>query len=225
MNTQIDTSRDVSKLVREIFLDDLDMPVSSVAKIIAEQTGETLSETQINSIKSDVERRIARALPVAEPRQQEQEYFTNRPRLVVGNKNKMTKDTAMARKGRALVDVTEKRKWLNDWALENGGQATIKEAKEALQKQFGEALGTSYIAQTLKDARQLLLEERRRQRHEAATVAVPENLTVAAVPSPTAQPSLRETIRSIASLMRVSGIRKLEILPDGTVNFEASTST
>jgi hypothetical protein len=67
----------------------------------------------------------------------------------------------MIKKGRGLVDVEEKRTWLRKWADDRGGMVIIKEAQRALIDQFGEGLGTSFVANTLKAARQKTLDEKK----------------------------------------------------------------
>lgn len=218
MDTQAQTTvADARELAREIFLDDLDMPLESAIAIIAEQTGTSLSLDDISRLRSDVSQTIARALPPQESMLVVQREPFNKPRFVTGSKQTRT-ESAMARRGRALVDVTEKRKWLNDWALEKGGMATIKEAKEALLAKFGEGLGTSYVARTLKDARQLLLDDRRSRQPLAQLV---ESHPLAAVPSVEGN-SVLETVRSIANLMRISKIKRIAIDADGSISYEAS---
>jgi len=205
----VETQRQESPaiLARNIFLEDLDMPTDSVIKIIEQQTGIRVTELDVNTIRTGVSKAISRAMP---PKIYDSEQkFTNRPRLIIAK----PKEAAMPKRERTLVDVNEKRAWLNDWVLEKGGLATIKEAKEALIAKFGEALGTSYIARTLKDARQLLLEERNRQREEHPIQEIQ--------PSPDLSP-LRETVRNIAHLMKTAGIKKISVEGD-EVSFEAST--
>jgi len=221
METQMRESKDPMRLAREIFLDDLDMPVSSAIQIIGEQTGVYFPVAEMTRIKSDVERLVARALPEREATPVNPSYFTNRPRLIIGKQKEPASENDMAKKGRALVDTEEKRAFLKKWAEDKAGMATIKEAKEALNDKFGEALGTSYIANTLKETRQGILDERRKQvLGETAAVLAAHPIAAAE----TELTAMESAVKSIANLMRVSRIKSIRIEENGEIKFEAATT-
>lgn len=211
MNVATGSVTDATQLAKDIFLDDLDIPALTVQKIVEEMCGERLAVETILNIGKAVSKTIGKALPERTLFQREPvTSFANNPRLVLHKKAPETVE--MAKRGRAQVDVQEKRVWLNDWILRQPRIPTIKEAKLALKAQFGEALGTTYIAKTLTTAHQLVMDERRR--------TAQANPLVTAVEVPAV--GLSDTVRAIAALMQAKGIKKVSVSDEGEIDFETT---
>lgn len=194
------------QFARTLFLDDPEMSIDTACRIVNDQFERGLHKSAVSQIRAAVRQSINAAMPDREPEPKEEpNSFVNRPRLVSTNKG--VEEEMEHRKGRATVDTGIKRTFLGDWATENP-LSTIREAREALRKQFGETLGTSYIADTLKAARALVLEH---QRKSTPIIVTPER-------------TLREVARDLASVMKSAGIKSLRLNTDGTIDFEASLS-
>jgi hypothetical protein len=193
---------EAESLAREIFLEDTSTSIDTAARLIHDGCHRSLHKSAITRIRQEVRQTIAASTPQHEPIVVEEEGFVNHPRLVGSEEGVVD-----IKKGRANVDTESKRKYLGDWAM-NNPLSTIREARDALRKEFGETLGTSYIADTLKAARNLMAEERKK--------TVGETLVI----SP--QKPLREIAREVAVIMKSAGIKSMRINADGSVDFEAA---
>lgn len=213
--------RDAEEFARGLFLEDREFSVSTAIQLIRENCGRTLSEQEVEGIRSRVINRIEGAIPVEkwrETRKATTPGFTNRPRLVVTPKQE-TGGVVVARKGRPQVDVQEKREWLDGWLSTQPRIPTIKEAQAALREHFGEALGTTFVAQKLTEVHNRFVEERRRQLNAQQATVAPV-LAPVPVTAPVVAP-LRDIVKIIADLMKVNGIRKIAIDDEGRPTFEA----
>lgn len=126
-------------------------------------------------------------------------------------------DEFVSKIGHSYVDTQTKRVWLQEWLKSQPRIPTNKEAREALLERFHEALGTTYIANAIREAHERFAEEIKKRNEESTTVpiVVPE--------APKALP-LRRTVQEIAVMMREAGIKKIILSEDGQIDFEAFTS-
>lgn len=209
---------DAEELARKLFLDDPDTSIDDAAREVDRLYRRSLGKDALSRIRRDVRECInakmgseGRSAPPAAV-----QVFVNRPRLAaprlkVGVEEEKVEKMAK----RPMVDSHEKKKWFDDWALANPW-STIKEARAAITTQFGEGLGTDYIAETLKTARHLVVE----QRKAPELKSVPETSVVTLQP----EKSLNDTVRELASAMKAAGIKSIKRNEDGTVDFESSLS-
>lgn len=101
----------------------------------------------------------------------------------------------------------EKSRFLSDWALQHP-LATIREARAALMRQFGITMGTTFISETLRIARQVHEEGAQKEREVVHPVQEEG-------------PRTPQGILMLVRTMRALGLRKVEILADGTFTYEA----
>lgn len=245
-NLQVDDGlKEAETIAKEIFLEDSEMSIDTAARLIHDRCRRSLHKDAISRIRAQVRQSIHAALPslTAVPKvfgasvkneapKGDTTYFVNRPRFVdrvrIGAKGEEMKNEA--KKGRAVVDTDTKRKYLGDWAM-NNPLSTIREARDALRTEFGETLGTSYIAETLKAARGLVVEEQKRKSGSYPAVTPPSLTPQPVLPlSPPGQmglapelmsrQSLREVARALAKAMKDAGIKSIRVNPDDTIDFE-----
>jgi len=123
---------------------------------------------------------------------------------------------ANGRKEEAVVAATqpdttpskeEKSRFLSDWAMAHP-LATIRQARAALYDKFGITMGTSHISETLRIARQI---------HEESRGTTTSTKTPDVVDAPKTPAGILLLVRT----MRALGLKKVEILADGTFTYEA----
>ena len=204
------SNEDASGFAKSLFLEDRDFPVDTVLQMVKENCNRSLSLEEVEEIRKNVLTSINRAMPLGGTFKPVVPTFTNRPRLALA---KQTEKVPMVKRGRAQVDVTEKRQWLDKWLFEQPRIPTIKEAQAALKEHFGEALGTTFVANRLTEYHEQIFKERKQPESE-----------------PTVNPdafhtqSLQDAIKLIANLMRTNGIKKIAVDEEDGVNFEAALS-
>lgn len=103
----------------------------------------------------------------------------------------------------------ERRAWLRAWAEQNP-RGTIDAAKKALRAQFGVGVGTEAVASIIREVQTELL-ERGKASAEPETI---HHTSISGIPS-----SIPAVLFEIVALMRRGGIRRVEILPTGSVLF------
>jgi hypothetical protein len=231
------------EMARNLFLDDPDLSIDDAARQLDSMTDRTLGKDVLSQIRREVREHINRSMGAGTPRPivnlpataRKDTKFANHPRLAEDKNLKVVPGTSVAsvddyQKGaemdgknmarRPQVDSGEKKKWFENWALENPW-STIKEGRAAITAQFGEGLGTDFIADTLKTARKLT--------QEAASAArEAQNVPQANAPQPIAKegsgpvlmglPSLGDGLKSIVAIMKEHGIRTVTINKDGSVD-------
>ncbi len=207
---------DAEELAKKLFLDDPDMSIDEAAREVDRHCQRSLGKDALSRVRREVRERInskmgSQSFPAPAP---VKPGFVNRPRLAEPKAQEAKVEANMAGGRRPMVDTVEKKKWFNDWAFSNPW-STIKEARASITTQFGEGLGTDYIAETLKTARHLVVEQRKD--NELKSIPLP---TVLATALPSEKP-LREVIREVAVMMRAAGVKSIKINPDGSVDFES----
>lgn len=111
-------------------------------------------------------------------------------------------------------------RFLEAWAMDNP-LATNEAAREAVRARFGLGLGSSVISRTMRAARHAW-EAQRRAAARAQVPMTPPPLPTRPAPEEDneAEPTLQTQILDWARGMRGSGVRLIEIMPDGRVRFE-----
>lgn len=137
----------------------------------------------------------------------------------------------MAKKKQSTTE--ERRSWFSNWAMEHH-DASTSEAREALYREFGVALGTTYISETLRTARSLFEEDQRAKgakpafgpeesdplppseiaSHELHTIT-PQDLGSA---SPERERAL--TLKLALQILRDNGVREVRVKEDGTYSVD-----
>lgn len=119
----------------------------------------------------------------------------------------------------------ERAKFLNEWALANPG-ASIAQARASLKDRFGMTMATHYIAETMRLARQIHDEDRRKKAATDAVGLTPTAATAVAESNASDKKPLQspESIAIFARTMKLAGIRKIEIFPDGRYTYEVEST-
>lgn len=244
MNTAMKTDKSVAEeYVRNLFNTDPYLSIDEVARLLDKGRFHRLHKSDLARIRIFVKQQLAsqgklQALP---PQIRKKNDVFNPPRLAIqpALEQNNVQSTTGADMGAAHntphksfrpSSKKERADFLYQWA-DKHPHATIVDARKALLEEFGMAVGTAFIAETLKFARQVhgvdpKPQEKPLTAAQTATVAevtgvpVPAPAPVAAAPAevPTLSP---HSIQGIVQAMKALGLKKVELKEGGNVSFEA----
>jgi hypothetical protein len=117
----------------------------------------------------------------------------------------------------ARATKVDRLRYLESWAMENP-LATIEAARDTVRQKYGISLGTKIISDTLRNAKALWEAQRRDAVERNVPMAPPSAPRLVEAPAPVE--SIGQHIARIASELKASGIRLVEVLPDGNVRVE-----
>lgn len=157
--------RKAHDLARDLFLENPGLSIDAAARTINETCDRGLVKTEISLIRQEVRSRISHGAngikwPHA-PKLKAREPF-NPPHFGEPQRPKLkaveSEATMPAKKEQPqsppLSTKEERAAFLSDWAEKNPN-ATIADARAALNERFGLAMGTAYIADTLRVAKEI----------------------------------------------------------------------
>lgn len=192
---------------RDLFLEDPGLSIDNAARTLSERfRNQGLVKDEISRIRLEVRNRIRSASGVASRLSRPERAPFNPPHHAPEQRKKEPEQKPaevipMRPKPqthpRAPEAKKERIKFLSDWVMTHP-HARISDAVAALKKEFGTALSTRYVADTLKVAREL---------------------TGLEGSAPTTPPTVFH-LAQIAKQLREHGIRRIDILPDGRYTVE-----
>lgn len=183
------------EFARQMFIASPDLSIDEAARQISDRfKGNGIHKSRISEIRNNVRERMP----------------FNTPRLAVAvQQDEESAVTTLAKHVRNIIPKTSsteiRRAFLSDWA-EKHPDATIQDARDALDERFGKGLGIQYINDTMKAARELF-----GRRH----------VLLQAARAPKMAKETKELgVKNLVIQMRAMGINKITLSEDGGVKVE-----
>lgn len=218
------TAKDVNlhqaeDFARKLFFENPSLSIDEAARVINENCPRGLIKNTISEIRRSVRHQIhagaTKTAHIEAPKSQPKQVEPfNPPRL-----SAVPKEVEPIKADKNLRSA-----FLNSWAEQNP-HATINQAREALYKRFGMAMGTSYIADTLRLARECYENAQKEKGVEPAipTIHSPVEPIAPKEQDPRSQqetPVIQANgldLQKIARSLSEAGVRSITIKEDGTL--------